>query len=214
MNIARAANKYFNDSEPWKVIKTDEAKCGEIINECLQIAHSLAIVFSPVLPFTSKKILNLLGKGEADFAWERIGEFVLQSESELGKDEILFPQIVLPTEEEIKEEIEDNLISIDDFKKVKLATAVVIKSEAVPKSKKLLKLGVRSGKKEKQIVAGIAEHYTAEQMLNRTIIIVDNLKPAKLMGLESQGMLLAAKIDGKLKVITVDGEFPDGADVS
>ena len=111
-------------------------------------------------------------------------------------------------------EIEDNLITIDDFKKVKLATAVVIKSEAVPKSKKLLKLGVRSGKKEKQIVAGIAEHYTAEQMLNRTIIIVDNLKPAKLMGLESQGMLLAAKIDGKLKVITVDGEFPDGADLS
>ncbi len=216
MNIARAANKFFNDSEPWKVIKTDEAKCGEIINECLQIAHSLAIAFSPVIPFTSQKILSVLGKGEADFAWDRIGEFVLQSESELGKDEILFPQIELPAESEIKDEavIEENLITIDDFKKVKLATAIVIQAEAVPKSKKLIKLKVRAGKNEKQIVAGIAEHYTAEQMLNKTIVIVDNLKPAKLMGLESQGMLLAAKIDGKLKVITVDGDFPDGADVS
>jgi methionyl-tRNA synthetase len=97
---------------------------------------------------------------------------------------------------------------------VKLATAVVINAEAVPKSKKLLKLKVKCGNKEKQIIAGIAEHYTAEQILNKTVVIVDNLKPAKLMGLESQGMLLAAKIDGKLKVVTVDGEISDGADVS
>ncbi len=214
MNIARAANKYFNDSEPWKIIKTDEAKCGEIINDCLQIAHSLAIALAPVIPFTSQKILKVLGKGEADLSWDRIGELVLLSGSELGENEILFPQIELP---EVKEEeviIEENLITIDDFKKVKLSTAIVINAEAVPKSKKLLKLKVKCGNREKQIVAGIAEHYSAEQMMNKTVVIVDNLKPAKLMGLESQGMLLAAKIDGKLKVITVDGEIADGADVS
>jgi methionyl-tRNA synthetase len=215
MNIARAANKYFNDSEPWKVIKTDSAKCGEIIHDCLEIAHSLAIAIAPVIPFTSEKILNVLGKDKSDFTWDKIGELVLQGGTELGENEILFPQIELETaKEEEAVVVEDNLITIDDFKKVKLATAVVINAEAVPKSKKLLKLRVKCGNKEKQIIAGIAEHYTAEQILNKTVVIVDNLKPAKLMGLESQGMLLAAKIDGKLKVVTVDGEISDGADVS
>jgi methionyl-tRNA synthetase len=215
MNIARAANKYFNDSEPWKVIKTDEAKCGEIINDCLEIAHSLAIAVAPVIPFTSEKILNVLGKDKTDFSWNKIGELVLKGGTELGENAILFPQIELATaKEEEAVAVEENLIAIDDFKKVKLATAIVINAEAVPKSKKLLKLKVKCGSKEKQIIAGIAEHYTEEQILNKTVVIVDNLKPAKLMGLESQGMLLAAKIDGKLKVITVDGEISDGADVS
>jgi methionyl-tRNA synthetase len=133
---------------------------------------------------------------------------------ELGENSILFPQIELPAAKEEEAKEEDNLISIDDFKKVQLRTAVVIHAEKVEKSKKLLKLKVKCGNKEKQIIAGIAEFYTPEEILNKSIVIVDNLKPAKLMGLESQGMLLAAKADGKLKIISADGEFTDGADVS
>ncbi|HWQ81941.1 MAG TPA: methionine--tRNA ligase [Ignavibacteria bacterium] len=214
MNIGRAANKYFNDSEPWKVIKDDAEKCGGIINDCLEICHSLAIAINPVLPFTSEKILGVLNAGKSNLAWDNIGKPCLKPGTELGGNAILFPQIELSAAKEEEAKEEDNLITIDDFKKVQLRTAVVLKAEKVEKSKKLLKLQVRCGGKEKQIVAGIAEHYAPEDMLNRKIVIVDNLKPAKLMGLESQGMLLAAKIDGKLKLVGIDGDLPDGADVS
>ncbi len=214
MNIARAANKYFNDSEPWKVIKEDEAKCGEIINDCLEICHTLAIAINPVLPYTSEKILAVLNKDNSDIIWENIGKPCLKAGSALGENAILFPQLELAAAKEEEPKEEDNLITIDDFKKVQLRTAVVLKAEKVEKSKKLLKLRVKCGGREKQIVAGIAEFYTPEEMVERKIVIVDNLKPAKLMGLESQGMLLAAKIDGKLKLVGIDGDLPDGADVS
>jgi methionyl-tRNA synthetase len=217
MDSIRAANKYFNDSEPWKIIKEDKEKCAGIINNCLQICHSIAIMISPVLPFTSEKILKILNKNNEDLSWEKIGKEILDSGKELGNNEILFPQIEESTEEsaeDLKEDIQNNLITIDDFKKVELRVAKVIEAEAVPKSKKLLKLKIKSGDKEKQIIAGISEYYKPEEIKGRHVVIVDNLKPAKLMGMESQGMLLAAKKDGKLTIITVDGDIDDGAEVS
>ena len=222
MNVARAANKYFNDSEPWKIIKTDEKKCEGIINDCLELCHSLAILISPVLPFTSERILKILGTDSKGIAWNKSGTYCLKAGAELGENEILFPQIETlaetPAETEKKDlnlsETPDNLIVIDDFKKVFLRTAKVTESSRVEKSKKLLKLKVKTGGNVKQIIAGIAEHYSPEEILGRTVIIVDNLKPAKLMGMESQGMLLAAKKDGKLRIITTDGEFEDGGEVS
>ena len=214
MNIVRAANKYFNDSEPWKVIKADKEKCGSIINTCLEICHSIAIAIYPVLPITSNKILKVLNKDKSDFIWNKIGEICLSAGIELDENEILFPQLEIKEEKPVEEKMEDNLITIDDFKKLNLRTAVITECEKVEKSKKLLKLKVKSGDKVKQIVAGIAEHYNPEDLLNKTIIIVDNLKPSKLMGIESQGMLLAAKKDGKLTIVTTEKEIEDGADVS
>jgi methionyl-tRNA synthetase len=221
MNIVRAANKYFNDSEPWKVIKTDKEKCGSIINNCLEICHSIAISIFPILPLTSIKILKILNKDKSDFNWDRIGKFCLRSGIKLGENEILFPQLEIKAEKpaDTKQEepdnlITDNLITIDDFKKINLRTAIILECERVEKSKKLLKLKVKSGDKEKQIVAGIAEHYSPEELKGKTIIIVDNLKPSKLMGIESQGMLLAAKKDGKLTLVRTEKEIEDGADVS
>jgi methionyl-tRNA synthetase len=216
MNIIRAANKYFNDSEPWKVIKTDEEKCGSIINNCIEICHSIAIAISPILPNTSVRILNILNKDKSDFDWNKIGEICMKAGNELGENEILFPQLELTVEKEKIEKTEepDNLITIDDFKKIDLRTAVILECEKVEKSKKLLKLKIKSGNKEKQIVAGIAEHYSPEELKGKTIIIVDNLKPSKLMGIESQGMLLAAKKDGKLTIVTTEKLIDDGADVS
>ena len=214
MNIARAANKYFNDTEPWKLLKENKDKCAKVIYDCLEICHSLAIAISPILPFTSEKILKVLNKGEEDFRWNKIGDFCLNGIAELNENVILFPQIEIPKEEIKEPEVMDNLITIEDFRKVILKTAKVISAEKVEKSKKLIKLKIKCGDKEKQIVAGIAEFYTPETILHKTVIIVDNLKPAKLMGLESQGMLLAAKKNGKLTLVTAEGEFEDGAEVS
>jgi methionyl-tRNA synthetase len=221
MNVARTANKYFNDCEPWNLIKSDEERCDTIINNCLQICHSLAILISPVLPITSDKILKILNKDKADLKWDKAGEVCLKPNAELGKNEILFPQIddkQIETEigpkddsKEDSETSEDNLITINDFLKVHIKVAEVIKCEKVEKSKKLLKLNIYVGDKEKQIVAGIAEHYKPEDLIGKLIVVVDNLKPSKLMGIKSEGMLLAAKKGKDLTLITVDKEIKPGS---
>ena len=235
MNIVRAANKYFNDTEPWKLVKDEKERCGEIINNCLQICYSVAILIYPFLPFTSEKILKILNSDKTNFNWDRIGEVNLDSGKELGENQILFPQIEdKQIEKEMESEIESdskqevnnnikkisedssgsNLIGLEDFKKVNLRVAKVIECEAVPKSKKLLKLKLKVGDKEKQIVSGISEYYKPEEMIGKLIVIVDNLKPSKLMGIDSDGMLLAAKKDGELRLVLVDGEIEPGAEVS
>ncbi len=223
MNVARAANKYFNDSEPWKLIKDDKKRCETVINVCLEICHSIAILFSPFIPFTSDRILKILNKDKSDFNWFKAGELVLKPGTELGVNEILFPQIEdkqIDTEmnsdkfTESKKDIPENVISIDDFKKVNLKVAKVIECEAVPKSKKLLKLKLKIGNAEKQIVSGISEHYKPEQLIGKLIVVVDNLKPSKLMGIDSEGMLLAAKQNGELRIVTIDGDIDTGAEVS
>ncbi len=226
MNSVRAANKYFNDCEPWKLIKEDKERCGTIINICLEICYSISVLIYPFLPFTSDKILKILNlqKNETDFKWNTIGEMVLKAGAALGENEILFPQIedkqieeaagVNEVAEENNIVIEDNLISIDDFKKVNLKVARVLECVVVPKSKKLLKLKLKVGDAEKQIVSGISEHYKPEDLIGKLIVVVDNLKPSKLMGIDSEGMLLAAKQNGKLKIVTIDGEIAEGAEVS
>lgn len=223
MNVVRAANKYFNDTEPWKAIKENKERCATIINICLETCHSIAILISPFLPFTSDKILKILGKDKSDFCWDKIGEFVLKSGTEPGENEILFPQI---EDKQINDELSKeagegqseksvmDLISIDDFKKVNLKVAKVLECEVVPKSKKLLKLKLKVGNEEKQIVSGISEHYKPEELIGKLIVVVNNLKPSKLMGIDSEGMLLAAKQNGELRIVTIDGEIDTGAEVS
>lgn len=231
MNAVRAANKYFNDKEPWKVYKEDKERCAAIINTCLQISYSVAIMIQPFIPNTSEKILkilnfnfNNLNKDISGFKWDKIGDIVLKEGTELGENEILFPQIEDKQIEaamnrgedkkEEKKEVNLNVISIDDFKKVDLKVAKVIECEAVPKSKKLLKLKLKIGDTEKQIVSGISEHYKPEDLIGKLIVVVNNLKPSKLMGIDSEGMLLAAKQNGELKIVTIDGEIGEGAEVS
>jgi len=227
MNIIRMANKYFNDTEPWKLVNTDKEKCAEVINNCLQICYSVSVLIYPFLPFTSKRILNILNQDKSDFFWNKIGEIILKPGTELGENEILFPQIEdKQIEEEMNAGIESgsesgtisenvlNLISIDDFKKVNLKVAKIIECEVLPKSKKLLKLKLLVGNAEKQIVSGISEYYKPEDLIGKLIVVVDNLKPSKLMGIDSQGMLLAAKQNGELRIVTIDGNIDPGAEVS
>lgn len=216
MNVARAANKYFNDSEPWKSFKTAPEECGTTIHICLNIVRSLAVLFSPVVPFSSEKVwkmLNLTSPLAAE-QWTAAGEPQLTAGHILGRSEILFTKI----EDTVIEQELGTLgahaapaaapaaaeyaplkpqVTYDDFAKIDFRTAKVLEAEPVPKSKKLLKLRIDLGFEQRQIVAGIAEKVTPEQLVGKTIIVVANLAPAKLMGVESNGMLLATAADGE-----------------
>ncbi|MGB9696453.1 MAG: methionine--tRNA ligase [Ignavibacteria bacterium] len=213
MNAARLANKFFNDTEPWKLIKEDKNKCSNVINTCLEICYSLAIMISPVLPLTADKIIKILKADKSNFKWSNIGNYSLKAGSELGENEILFPKIEASGSiEEVSKNVDS--VTIDDFKKLQLKVASIIECEKIPKSKKLLRLKIKVGNSTKQIVAGIAEFYEPDKLLGKKIVVVDNLQKTKLMGYESEGMLLAAKINGKLSIITVDQDIEDGAEVS
>jgi len=228
MNVVRFANKYFNDSEPWKTSKSDPQRCATTIHVCLQTIRSLAILFEPILPFAARKIWTMLSLSgtPAEAGWKTAGDLTLVEGSVLGQPEILFTKI----EDEIIQKHLQQLpsaaskgvvsetaavkptIGIDAFKQVDLRVARVLEAERVPKSDKLLKLKVSIGKEERQIVAGIAQQYAPESLIGKQIIVVANLAPAKLMGQESQGMLLAASnSSGMLTVLTVEREIDAGS---
>jgi methionyl-tRNA synthetase len=217
MNLARAGNKYFNDSEPWITVKSDKERCGTTLNVCLHAIYTLAGLFSPVIPFSSEKIFGMLNSSPV--VWGELGGENLQTGHILNKTEIIFPKI----EDEIieqqveklgpktEEDIKNNLISIEDFDKIKLKVAEIVEAVNVPKSNKLLKLKVRLDDGERQVLAGIAKSYKPEDLVGKKIILVANLKPAKLMGLESNGMVLAVENeDGGLNILTVDQKVKNG----
>jgi len=221
MNLARDGNKYFNDSEPWKTVKSDKERCGTTLNICLQTIYSLAELFSPVLPFSTEKLFTMLNSKPVE--WKDCGKLQLKEGHQLNQSEILFPKI---EDEKIETQInklgntkveeikKDDLISYDDFMKTQLRVAEVIEAEKVPKSEKLLKLKVKLDNEERQVVAGIAKSYEPENLIGKKVVIVANLQPAKLMGLESKGMILAVEtINGGLQVLTVPDSVNNGTRV-
>lgn len=228
MNLARFANKYFNDTEPWKMIKENPRRASTSINLCLQTVRSLAILFEPVLPFSTRKIWEMLNlDGDiVEAGWSSACELSLETGHQLNEPKILFRKIEdFEIEEEIKKlkiasgEIVDEKIeikpqiSIEDFEKIDLRVAEVVECERVKNSEKLLRLKVKLGSEQRQVVAGIGKHYKPEELVGKKVIIVANLKPAKLMGIESQGMLLAAIKDDKLSILTTLDEIESGSQV-
>jgi methionyl-tRNA synthetase len=143
---------------------------------------------------------------------------LLTEGNELKLESPLFPRIELlkadSSEVEAPELDTTNLISIDEFAKVELKVAEIVEAEKVPKADKLLKLQVKIGDEKRQLVAGIAEHYSSEELVGKKIVVVTNLRPAKLRGIESNGMLLAASEGKRLVLLTIDGDLPTGATVS
>lgn len=230
MNLARAANKYFNDSQPWKTLRSEPGQCATTLNICLQVVRSLAILYEPVIPAIAQRVwstLNLEGAPSAA-GWESAAALGLQAGHQLNKAEILVTKIedeqidpiVKSLSEPAGQEAPKNmpearpLITLDDFKKVELRLAKVVSAERVPKSEKLLKIQVEIGAEKRQVVAGIAQHYKPEDLVGKLIVVVANLQPAKLMGQESQGMLLAATDSaGKLAVLTVADSLESGASI-
>ncbi len=221
MDIGRIGNKYFDEKAPWKSIKENLEECQNSLYVCTQIVKSLALACYPIIPESAQKIWQMLGLEGLikDVDFNKECNIRINSGHVLGESQVLFGKI---EDKQIETEIENlnamltaktaaskkdaiNLVTIDDVAKVQLKTGRVVAAEEVPKSKKLLKLEVDLGSETRQILAGIKESYSdPKALIGKLVIAVSNLKPAKLMGLESQGMLLAAKDSKGLKLITVD----------
>jgi len=238
MEVARAANRYFDSQEPWRTARENRARCATTLNVCVQAVRALAVLGHPFIPFSAAKMwrmLDLPGSVE-DEIWDEAGALPVEAGKPLGKVEILFQKIpdeVIEQEvaklRKIAEEMEaesketaagfvpkpvQETISYEDFAKIDLRVAKVLEAERVPKTDKLLRLVIDLGTEKRQIVAGMAEFYKPEEMVGKLVIVVANLAPRKLRGLESKGMLLAAEDDqGNLALLTVENDMPPGAKI-
>ncbi len=210
-------NKYFNDTQPWVLAKENKMdRLGTVLYNTLETILKVAIMTSPVMPDTSEKVFGRLSF-DAKPSLEHLEEWgVLKPGSAVKHGEPLFQKVEVQNLKKVVETVivEENTITIDEFSKVDLRVAKVVEAERIPNSRKLIRLVVDLGSEKRQIVAGIAEHYTPEELVGKNIIVVANLKPAKLMGYESRGMLLAAKHGETLRLLTVDGDIAPGAKIS
>ncbi len=228
MNLARLGNKYLTDAEPWKIHKTDPQKVENILNRCLQICAVLSVLSEPFLPFTAGKLKKMLNISQMN--WDTAKkEVILPQGHKLNKPQLLFEKIEdKQVEAQLKklcdakqanlENEKPNIESIkpdatfDDFSKLDLRTATILKAEKVSKTKKLLKLQVDTGLDVRTIVAGIAEYYKPEELEGKKIVVIVNLKPRNIRGITSGGMLLMAN-DNKegLKFVTTDKSCENGS---
>lgn len=222
MNIARLGNKYLADTEPWKVAKTDMERVGTILNISLQLCARLTIALEPFLPFTTKKLRDILNITKA-FPWSGLdNETLLQTDHQLNEPVLLFDKIdddaiVLQTDK-LKKPVVKKVVpaspecTMDDFEKMDIRVATVLHAERVPKTDKLLKLTIDTGLDRRVIVSGIAGYYTPEEMTGKQICILANLSPRTIRGIESQGMILMAKEpDGSMRVVSPEDKIGNGA---
>ena len=229
MNLARLGNKYLAETEPWKLAKTDMERVATIMNVALQIAANIAVAFEPFLPFSAAKIRRILHMENCQ--WDMLGnDNLLEAGKELAEPELIFEKIEDDAIEaqikrlaDIKEAnkrnnwqaapIREN-IEFDDFTKLDIRVGKVLECTKVPKADKLLQFRIDDGLGGRTIVSGIAQHYAPEDLVGKQVCFVANLAPRKLRGIESQGMILSAEdADGKLVVITPDGEVAPGSEV-
>jgi methionyl-tRNA synthetase len=215
MNLARAANKYFNDEQPWVSIKSDKERCGTTLNICINIINTLAEMFYPIIPFTSEKLFKILNTKPGN--WFESGKLNIIEGHLFNAPEILFTKIEdekIEAQKVVEEVVSEPKITYDEFSKIDLRVAEILHAENVKKSEKLLKLNVKIGETKRQIVAGIAKSYKPEELIGKKVVIVFNLQPAKLFGIDSEGMILAVEDeDGKLNVIEVNEKVKSGTKV-
>ncbi|WP_370452668.1 methionine--tRNA ligase [Marinifilum sp. N1E240] len=228
MNLARLGNKYLADTEPWKVVKTDEERVKTIMNICLQISANLSTLLEPFLPFSAVKLREFLNIERLE--WENIGENVIEAGHQINKASLLFEKIEDAT---IQAQVDKLLatkaaneaankvvtpakenINFDDFMKMDVRVGTITEAEKVAKTKKLLKLTVDTGIDQRTIVSGIAEHYKPEEIIGKQVSVLVNLEPKKLKGIESQGMILMAEdADGKLSFVSPDQAVKPGSEI-
>jgi methionyl-tRNA synthetase len=220
-SLGNLGNKYFQDSKPWELIKSDPAKAAEVMVSCANLIKALAVFLKPFIPNIVARIEEQLGM---KFKWS-CHRFSLRNVPVNKLEKVVLPiershfdgllgaaAPAVPAENTKAPAVP--LIDIEDFGKVQLRIGKVKSAERVENSDKLLKLKVDSGDGERQIIAGIGKFYAPEQMVGRQVVFVANLKPATLMGQTSEGMVLAATKGKKLVLLTPDGEIPAGAKVS
>ena len=230
MNLARIGNKYITECEPWKVWKTDPKRVETILNLSLQLVANLSIAFEPFLPFSSKKLRSMINMTEYD--WSELGSTdLLPAGKQLAEPELLFDKIEdeaieaqLRKLEETRKANEEAAykadpvkkeIPFDDFEKLDIRVGHILRCEKVKKSKKLLKFTLDDGSgTERTILSGIAAYYEPEQLTGKDVLFIANFAPRRMMGIESQGMILSAvNSDGSLTVTTTLGEVKPGSQV-
>ncbi len=231
INIARAANKFFNDAAPWKTLTEQPSRCARTLFVCVQALRAIGIALAPVTPNLSARIQQLCGiehpqTGDGDSSsggvntWATIPLPAVAQGTRLGPAERL---VELVSDEQIAtwraklgapsqaNTADGERITIEDFGRIELRTARILAAERVPKSQKLIKLTVDLGTEHRQIVAGIGKHYTPDELVGLDVVVVANLQPARLMGVESNGMLLAANSGEHLVIVSPRGEVPPGS---
>ena len=230
MNLARLGNKYLADEEPWKLVKTNPERVQTIMFVAVQIAAALSVLGEVFLPFTAKKLQKMLNF--TPISWDEVAQknILISDGHQLNKAELLFDKIDDATVEkqvqkllETKKQNEaDNrqveaqkeTIQFDDFMKMDIRTATIIEAEKMPKAKKLLVLKVDTGIDQRTIVSGIAEYFKPEDIVGKKVLVLVNLTPRKLRGVESQGMILMTeKADGTLVFVNPDENVPDGMSI-
>jgi len=229
MNLARTGNKYLTENEPWKTIKTDEARTATVLNISLQICANLAIFASPFMPMTAEKLAKMLNMQPV--AWFEAGNMDLLSESaEINAPELLFEQIDDKTIDlqieklqqtkkenalsEASVEAQKEIISFDDFAKTDIRVGTILSAEKVAKTKKLLKLTVDTGIDKRTIVSGIAEYCKPEEIVGKQVSVLVNLAPKNIKGIESHGMILMAENpDGSLCFVSPEKTTKNGGTI-
>ena len=216
ISFVRELNRFMEQRQPWHLVKTDRTVAGTVLYTALEGLRITAQLLQPVMPSKMKELLDKIPVTEADnpFNWGKCKSGVplttlpilfprIENQTSTTKAPVMTPEIPSPEQ-----------ISITDFGKIKLVTAKIITAESIPNANKLLKLQVDTGTEKRQIVAGIAEYFQPENLVGKTIILVANLQPAQIRGIRSEGMLLAAKKDGHLTLLTTMDDLGAGAIIS
>uniref|UniRef100_UPI002631F309 methionine--tRNA ligase subunit beta n=1 Tax=uncultured Alistipes sp. TaxID=538949 RepID=UPI002631F309 len=229
MNVARIGNKYLADTEPWKLIKSDPERVKTILNIALQITANLSVAIEPFMPFTAAKIVKMLQAGP--FKWDDLGRTdLIPAGHQIGEATLLFEKIeddviqrqldkleatkqanaAANTSQNIENQKES--VSFDDFQKMDIRVSKILAAEKVAKTKKLLKLTVDTGIDTREIVSGIAEHYTPEELVGKEVLVLVNLEPRELKGILSRGMILMAENPtGKLRLLRPEEAMTPGS---
>jgi len=228
MNLARAGNKYLTETEPWKVIKENPERVKTILYCCIQVTANLSLICEPFLPASSLKIRKFLNL-EAS-TWNEAGnKSIIKPGSKINEPELLFrriedSEILAQTEKlhntkqekaiESKVSSQKEEIEFDDFTQMDIRTGTILEAEKVPNTTKLMKLKIDTGIDQRTVVSGIAEYYSAEQIIGKQICILVNLKPRMLKGIESKGMILMAQDEnGKLLFVSPENKSNNGAEI-
>ncbi|MGG6448883.1 methionine--tRNA ligase [Pseudobacillus badius] len=231
--LVSRTNKYIDETQPWVLAKAEEKdKLGDVMVHLAESLRRIAVLLKPFLTRTPQKMFEQLNiQSEELQSWESLSEFgmIPEGTTVVKKGEPIFPRLEIEEEisyikekmqgapekkEEPKEEPKAELadeIKIDDFMNIDLRSATVLAAEPVKKADKLLKLQLDLGFEKRQVVSGIAEFYKPEELVGRKVVVVANLKPVKLRGELSQGMILAGKSDGVLSLVRVDESLPNGS---
>ena len=229
MAYSRIGNKYLADTEPWKVVKSDPERVKTILNIALQITANIAIAIEPFMPFSAEKILKMLAVDK--FSWEQLGSMELvEAGHAIGDAVLLFEKI----EDDVIQKQLDKLeasrkaklaaeaaqnvteqkaeVTFDDFQKMDIRVSTILEAEKVAKTKKLLKLTIDTGIDKRTIVSGIAEYYAPEELVGRQVLVLANLAPRAIKGIESRGMILMAEDAlGRLVLVQPEDKTMSGA---